>query len=106
MPGYGCLCGGCRDCMEAQGYDPDRDQAEDDAIDVIERWLRDADKVAAVLAYLSEDDWAAIEAAVASCDAAALMREYQTRLARYMHDDAVDEALTDIRNRATDWELP
>ena len=106
MPGYGCLCGGCRDCLRAQGYDPDRDQAEDDAIDVVQEWLRDKDKVGAYSAYLTEDDMLAIERAVASGDVAALMREYETRLARYMHDDAVQQCLEGIRNRAADWETP
>lgn len=106
MPGYGCLCGGCRDCLIAQGYDPDRDRAEDDAIEIVQGWLRDADKIGQYTAYLTEDDCLAIERAVAEGDAAALLRVYEDRLAGHMHDDAVDQALSDIRDAREEARCP
>ena len=38
----GCLCGGCRDCLRAQGYDEDGEAVETVAASLLDEYLASA----------------------------------------------------------------
>ena len=64
----GCDCGGCRDCLRAQGYDEDGEAVETVAANLLKEWMTDADKIGEAQMMLN-DEWDAINAAHAAVNA-------------------------------------
>jgi hypothetical protein len=64
----GCLCGGCRDCLRAQGCDEDGEAVDKVAANLLKEWMTDADKIGEAQMIL-DDEWDAINAAHAAINA-------------------------------------
>lgn len=99
---YGCLCGGCRDCLRAQGHDPDAEEVDKLEGEVLAEWLRNPSYVAAAWTEFSAADCAAIESAHAAQDATALLVAVNAAACRALseaarevaHERLIDEAPT------------
>ena len=103
MP-YGCLCGGCRDCQRAQGYDPDADRIDELQEEVLNEWIADERFYSDFDASFSTETWIAIQRAIAQTrdsDAGAL---YRSSLREAMKDDARKAAAQRLKDQRRDAE--
>ena len=67
----GCMCGGCRDCLRAQGYDEDSEAVDAVAATLLEEWASSPRQVGEASTCLTGDEHQAIERAHAAVNAEA-----------------------------------
>ena len=99
----GCMCGGCRDCLRAQGYDPDSEAVDAVAATLLDEYLADARMVGEAACELTADEYLAIDAAHAERDAAKLFAVRDAVIRRVLGklaDDRARDRLDEIRRDA------
>lgn len=75
------------------------DEVEAETAAVIEEWMRDPHRVGENGMCLTDDEYEAIDRAVAAGDAEATLRAHQTALRRRMRGDAQKEAVRRVAAR-------
>lgn len=96
----GCLCGGCRDCLRAQGYDEDGEAVETVAANLLEEWSANPKQVGEATTCLATADYEAIERAHAAVNAEA--DPARRRALKEAYFDAVDAAVRRVLSTRAD----
>ena len=99
----GCLCGGCRDCLRAQGYDEDGDAVETVAANLLDEYLASAHWIGEAACSLTDEEYRAIDVAHAERDAMKLFAVRDAAIRRVLSrwaDETARERLEKIRREA------
>lgn len=100
---YGCDCGGCPDCLRAQGYDEDDEALETIAELILDEYLASPKWVGEAAASLTDAEYYAIDQAHAERDAMKLFAVRDAAIRRVLGKWAMDtarERLDKIRREA------
>lgn len=87
----GCMCGGCRDCLRAQGYDEDGEMLEAVAESLADEWAADPKQIGEATTCLAAADYEAIERAHAAVNAEA--DPEKRRALKVAYFDVADKAV-------------
>ena len=97
----GCMCGGCRDCLRAQGYDEYGEAVETVAANLLEEWSADPKQIGEATTCLAAADYEAIErAAHAAVNAEADLDKRRALKEAYF--DVADEAVRRVLGKRAD----
>ena len=99
----GCMCGGCRDCLRAQGYDKDGEAVEAVAANLLDEYLASAHWVGEASCSLTDEECRAIDVAHAERDAMKLFAVRDAAIRRVLGtwaDETARERLEKIRREA------
>ena len=99
----GCMCGGCRDCLRAQGYDEDGEAVEAVSATLLDEYLASAHWIGEASCSLTDEEYRAIDAAHAERDAMKLFAVRDAAIRRVLSrwaDETARERLDAIRREA------
>ena len=96
----GCDCGGCRDCLRAQGYDEDGEAVETVAATLLEEWASSPRQVGEASTCLTGDEYQAIERAHAAVNAEA--DPDKRRALKEAYFDVADKAVRRVLGKWAD----
>lgn len=84
----GCLCGGCPDCLRAQGYDEDGEAVDAIAATLLEEWAQSPRQVGEAMTCFTADEYRAVERAHAAVNAAPDAQKAERMAAYFAVTDA------------------
>ena len=103
----GCDCGGCRDCLRAQGYDEDGEAVETVAANLLDEYLASAHWIGEASCSLTDEEYRAIDVAHAERDAMKLfavrdaaVRRVLTKWAEEAARDDFEKLMREIEDEA------
>lgn len=96
----GCDCGGCPDCLRAQGYDPDGEAVDAIAATLLEEWAQSPRQVGEAWTCLTGDEYQAIERAHAAVNAEA--DPDKRRALKEAYFDVADKAVRRVLGKWAD----
>lgn len=99
----GCDCGGCPDCLRAQGYDEDGEAVETVADNLLDEYLASAHWIGEASCSLTDEEYRAIDVAHAERDAMKLFAVRDAAIKRVLSrwaDETARERLGAIRREA------